>query len=288
MAKEPPGPWEEEASESEKETHVSRNISLRSFPSAFRLGQPSPLEAPAQVGTNYTPYRGGGSSIQHGVPQLYTPSPPDKRLEPTPHDSGPTIGGEDSAPALRFPEPQPVRVVEMPQATNSVPLGRTAFQRLPPRVGATIPEAQQAIPTVVPIIGREQQRTKMWAESDNHEEEEPGDPYCVHMSFDREFRGRSFPLMSNGNPWGPHAHTEGVFGANTESFAPEGFEYYKSLDLYQRMMRKHVLIMGETFDPDKPLQAYAQEAERMDFLAVVEESKWRTFHLAMEYSAEVA
>lgn len=296
--------WEEPETESEAATGVSRNISLGSFPPAYRLGGTAPFEGVVQERQYGTPYR-GGATVQHGVRQLFAPSPPDQPLEQVPSSEGPVIGGEPAEPAMPFPEPVPVQVVSMPQM-NQIPMQRDGQVRLPPRNGA------QGTPVVTNVVSREQNRDGMWFAAGNHTDE-PGVPYCVHFTFQRDLGNFIFenprtgtpqatwgvPLKSDGSWYGSVNHTEGVWGFNTMHFDPAEMEHYLTMPKY--LNKAMWLIEGmdaETYlgnltsyeMPDKMVQTMRMvksEVPRMDFLAMVEAMTWRTLHFNLGYNTQV-
>lgn len=290
--------WKEGETPEEARTGVSRNISLRSFPAAYRLGQASPYEGVSHEAGYFTPYR-GGASVSHGVTQLFNPSPPDEELENIPSSEGPVIGGEPAQQAMPFPEPLPVSVVSMPQP-NYVPQNRDGQVRLPPRNG------QYGIPEVQNVASREQNRTQAWFATDNHDDGTA--PYCTHVTFQRDMgnfiyadpkTGRpsatwGIPLQSNGMWYGALKHTEGMYGFNTEHFDSEEYEYYLTIPKY--LTKALWMVKGMTADAHHEFhektvrQRSAQikaDVPRMDFLDAVEGDKWRILHFNFEYSSQV-
>lgn len=295
--------WSQDATPKEAQEGLSENVSRQSYPSAFRLGQMSPYAASSHVADNYLPYRGSAQE-QHGVTQLFAPMPPDADLEFVPSDMGPAIGGEAAGPPTQFPQPTPVQVVSMPEP-NNIPVGRSVQQTLPPREGIN------GIPKVIPIAGREQNRTHTWFAADNHMEDDPGVPYCVHITFDRDraqfvanstdagspavrsYATDGIPLMSNGMHHGPVAHTEGIFSFNTESFVPEFFEFYltRPSHIEQALWMIPDMTADEYFAISPSLHESSQRVRsavnRIDFLDAVLASKFRRVFCTMQYSSQV-
>lgn len=297
------GAWNQNATPEEVETGVSQNVSLHSFPPAYRLGQASPMlyeQQPAKYGT---PYRGGVTTA-HGVGQKLDVEPPDAPLEDIPSSDGPVIGGNPAETPMSFPEPVPVQVVSMPQ-TNQINQNRDGQVRLPPRNGA------QGAPVVQNVVSREQNRDDMWFAAGNHEDP-PGVPYCVHFTFQRDLGNFIYenprtgtpqatwgvPLKSDGSWYGGVKHSEGVYGFNTMHFDPDEMEYYLTVPQY--LNKAMWLIDGmdaETYlgnlttysTPDKTLQTMKMvksEVQRMDFLAMVENLSWRTLHFNLGYNTQ--
>lgn len=292
--------WKANATEEEAKSGVSGNVSLHSFPPSYRLGQPSPTIGTAQGRPYALPYR-GGASVAHGVGQLFDPGPVDMPLEEIPSADGPAIGGQPADPAMPFPDPIPVQVVSMPQL-NNIPMQRDGQVRLPPR------EGRDAIPRVQNVLSREQNRTAAYFASDNHEEDDPNTPYCVHLTFQRDIGNFIFdpdrpaaswgiPLQSNGQWFGSFKHTEGMYGFNTESFEVTEFERYLTVPKYLKLGLWRLDGMdADTYlkmtDPQEiSTRALSQHVksslDRMDFLALVEAQKWRTLHFSLEYSSQV-
>lgn len=295
--------WKQGPTPTEDREGLSENVSTRSYPSAYRLGIGSPYEASTHVATNYLPYRGSVDE-QHGVPQLFAPMPPDADLENVPSPMGPAIGGGEAGPATQFPEPIAVQVVSMPEP-NNIPSGRAVQVTLPPR------EGPNGVPKVIPIVGREQNRTHTWFAADNHVEDDPNVPYCVHITFDRDraqfvinstdagspavrsYATDGIPLMSNGMHHGPVAHTEGIYSFNTESFVPEFFEFYLTRPSHIETALWMIPDMSadEYFSLRPSLHESSRRVRsavsRTDFLDAVLASKYRRVFATMQYSSQV-
>lgn len=295
--------WQEGETPDEAQSGVSRNISTSSYPSAYRLGQSSPYESGIYSVNNYTPYRGGGANVQHGVTQLFNPVPPDAGLEPPPSSEGPVIGGEPAAPAMQFPQPTPVSIVSTPQP-NQIPNNRDGQIRLPPRNGI------YGMPIVMPLVSREQHRTGMYFATDNHFDGQNTDaamPYCSHITFQRDLGNFIFenpvtgrpsatwglPLQSDGTWLGSFPHTEPVYGFNTTSFDPVMFEFYltkahivnKALWLIDDMSAAEYHMLMK--DPGEASARVASAVSRMDFLAITEQQSHRIMFFNMQYSSQV-
>jgi len=295
------GAWDQNATPAEVETGVSSNISLHSFPPAYRLGQQSPTLYQQQERGYGTPYRGGVTTA-HGVGQLVDVEPPDAPLEDIPSAEGPVIGGNPAETPMSFPEPVPVQVVSMPQ-TNQIPGNRDGQVRLPPRDG------EFGVPQVQNVLSREQNRDSVAFAAGNHTDP-PGVPYCVHFTFQRDLGNFIYnpnrpqatwgvPIKSDGSWFHDVKHTEGIYGFNTMHFDAAWYERYltwphlvnKAMWLIDGMDAENYLANEVHYGmPDRALQTMRMvksDVSKMDFLAMAEEDMWRTLHFSVTYSSQV-